>query len=426
MNYRTITACRSCNNPALAAALDCGEQYIASTFVKTDERSQFDAHPLPLSVALCDRSKNASACGLLQLWQTVDRDFLYQHYFYRSGTTITMRDALKNVVEDLQNKIMLRGGDAVLDIGCNDGTLLGYLPPTVRRVGIDPATNLDWSHLHPSIAMLHGYFSEKIALDANGGAPYRAITCIATLYDLDDPNACIAGIKNALAPDGILCLQVASLAAVVESMNFCDICHQHLCYYSLATLGSLLARHGLLIFDASVNSVNGGSIRVFASRSERPRPASVQYMQLLERERSLCLDDPRTYADLYAKIQSLSAAIRAFVEREYQNGGLVIGLSASVKGNVLLQWFGFDRQLIPALSERNPEKIGLYTFGTDIPIISEEEARLMKPTAMLALVSFFKDEIISRERLYLEQGGKLIFPIPIPLLVTKEGEQPLL
>lgn len=426
MTHTTITRCRICGNTVLTDVLNFGEQFIASTFVKSNEGNELAKIKIPLTVTLCDKSGNPAACGLLQLRESVNRDLLYRNYFYRSNTTDTMRAALKDVVRGVQEKVALLPGDYVLDIGCNDGTMLGYFPASTIRNGLDPATNIDRSGLDPSISIACDYFSKDSALKLSNGQRYKAITSIAMFYDLDDPGGFAREIKEILAPDGIWCIQFSYLPATLQTLNFYDVCHEHLLYYSVSVLRSLMERNGLTIVDASLNDVNGGSGRIFVTHAERAAPPARRLHDIYRDEAHQNLFDAETYRAFNRRIAGLRDAVIKFITEEKQRGGLVLGLGASTKGNVLLQFFGIGKEMLPAISERLPEKVGLRTLGTDIALVSEEEARALRPSAMVVLVWFFKQEIIARERHYLEAGGKLFFPMPYPHVVTKEGETRLM
>lgn len=422
MTHTTISRCRICGNTALTDVLRFGEQYIASTFVKSNEGNELAKIKIPLTVTLCDRRANPAACGLLQLRESANRDLLYRNYFYRSNTTATMRAALRNVVEEVQKQVPLGAGDYVLDIGCNDGTMLEFFPASTIRNGLDPATNIDRSRLDASISVGCDYFSKNAALKLSNGKQYKAVTSIAMFYDLDTPNEFVREVKKILTPDGVWCIQFSYLPTTLETLNFYDVCHEHLLYYSLSVLRSLMERNGMRIFDASLNSVNGGSARIFICPAENARPVSDELQALYDKERDMKIFDPETYVAFGKKIDALKRTVLQFLEDERHRAGTVFGLGASTKGNVLLQYFDIDKRLLPAISERLPEKIGLRTLGTDIEIISEEDARARKPSVMFVLVWFFKDEIIARERAYLESGGTLFFPMPYPHLVTVRGE----
>ncbi|MBI5458044.1 methyltransferase domain-containing protein [Candidatus Kaiserbacteria bacterium] len=418
--YKNISRCRICGNEQLKEVLNLGEQYLSSSFVKNnDDVDEVSKTRVPLTLLLCD------ICGLVQLRETVDRDLMYRSYFYRSGVNPMMRDALADVTRDIKAHANLKEGDSVLDIGCNDGTMLTYFPITMRRIGMDPAQNINRSSLDPSITVIQDYFSADKARAANGGEFFKVVSSIAMFYDLDDPNAFVSEVKSVLAQGGTWCVQLSYLATTIQTMNFYDICHEHLLYYSLRTLKFLMERHDLKIIDASQNDVNGGSLRFFAVHADDPRDVSPGMREIEQAEQVLRLSEKATYEQFAASIEQLKRTTLDFLEAEKKAGGTVVGLGASTKGNVLLQYFGITKEMLPAISDRYAEKVGLRTLGTDIRVVSEEEARDMKPSAMLVLIWFFKDELLKREKQYLEDGGKLFFPMPYPHVVTKEGEKRL-
>lgn len=414
--YKEITKCRICGNEKLQQVLNLGEQFLSSQFVKSNEAEELSKVRVPLTLLLCD------ACGLVQLKETVDRDLMYRSYFYRSGVNPMMRDALADITRDIKAHANLEPGDSVLDIGCNDGTMLTYFPITMRRIGMDPAKNINRNSLDPSITVIQDYFVADKARAANDGKLYKSISSVAMFYDLDDPNQFVSEIKSVLAPGGTWCVQLSYLATTVQTMNFYDICHEHLLYYSLRTLKYLMAQHGLKIIDASLNDVNGGSLRFFAVHADDPREESSGMREIEQSEEALHLSEKATYEQFAASIEKLKKTTLDFLEAEKKAGGTVVGLGASTKGNVLLQYFGITKEMLPAISDRYAEKVGLRTLGTDIRVVSEEEARDMKPSAMLVLIWFFKDELLMREREYLQSGGKLYFPMPYPHIVSKDGE----
>lgn len=423
-NFFNIKKCRICGNPDLTAVLSLGQQYLASSFVKNNSLNT-SRIKIPLTLMLCDKKRNNSACGFVQLKETVNRDLLYKDYFYRSAVNPLMRQALREIVYDISKRIKFKKGDCILDIGCNDGTMLTYFPKKAVRLGIDPAINIDRSSLDKSIVVATDYFSREKALKLSHGSFFKCITSIAMFYDFDNPNDFVSKIKSILAPDGIWCIQLSYLPASLRSLNFYDICHEHLGYYSLNTLINLMKRHSLYVFDASVNNVNGGSLRVFIAHNNTNKTVSVNLDKLLLSEKKLNLHNVKTYDDFSRRINNLKKVTRDFIYSENNNRGLSIGLGASTKGNVLLQYFGINKKMLPYISERNTEKVGLKTLGTDIELISEEKARLLNPKAMVVLIWFFKEEIIKRERIYLKNGGKLFFPMPYPHIITKDGEKTL-
>lgn len=422
--------CKVCGSANLTDVISIPPQFLSPTFTKNNADEGELAHLcVPMTLTLCDRTSNPSGCGLLQLREEVEPDLLYRRYFYRSATSETMRNDLKNVIQDICGRVDLKAGDIVVDIGANDCTTLGFYPQELRRVGYEPARNIDWSGVDSGITVINDYFAAKPFSERFGDKKAKAVGCNAMFYDLADPNKFTADVKSILAHDGVWCIQLSYLPLMLTNMNFYDICHEHLSYYSLDALRKLMQRNGLDVFDASTNAVNGGSLRAFVTHIDNKNAfteaGAKNLKALADREVEMKLTESETYRIYYKQIEDLANRVNSFLDAEIRNGGKIFGLGASTKGNVLLQFFGIDKAKMPFISERNPDKVGMRTLGSDFELISEEKARALKPASMLVLPWYFKDEIVKREKPYLQDGGKLVFPMPYAHVVTKDGEQRL-
>jgi hypothetical protein len=417
--YHDIKTCRVCESSKMDKVLELSPQYIATTFVKSNENNPMSKIKVPLTLLLCTN------CGLVQLRETTKKDLLYKNYFYRTAINDTMKKDLLEVVEHALSQTNTNPGDIVVDIGANDCTMVSMFPDNLTRIGVEPATNINWKGVDTTIQIVNDYFSKEVVLEKTQGKKAKIITSTAMFYDFDNPNIATNDIKSILDTDGVCIIQVSNLLDTIKDMNFYDIVHEHLEYYSLESLDYLMEKNGLSIIDAVTNAVNGGSIRIVVTHKERNIPKSKHYQEILDEERKWALRDPNTYEKYGKKIDELIDISKNFILNEIKSGGLVIALGASTKGNVLLQLLDIGKELLPYISERNQEKVGLKTLGTDIEIISEEEARNLKPSAMLVIPWNFKNEIISRENEYLENGGKLLFLMPYPYYVTKNGETKL-
>ena len=373
---------------------------------------------IPLTLMLC-KNKN---CGLVQLKETVRPDLLYKNYFYRTAINDTMRKDLQDVVNYAVNNVKTEKDDIAIDIGANDCTMVSMYPEYMKRIGIEPATNIDWSKVSKSITIVNDYFSKDVVMKATKTKKAKILSATAVFYDFDDPNIATKDIKDVLHEDGVCVLQVSYLLDTIRDMNFYDVVHEHLEYYSLKSINYLMERNGLTVIDASTNFVNGGSLRVLVTHKENNKSKSKRYEEILAEEEKCNLEQVNTYVDYRKKINEIIEKTKKFIMNELKNSQLVIGLGASTKGNVLLQICGIDKNLLPFISDRNKDKIGLHTLGTDIEIISEEKAREINPSAMLVIPWNFKEEILSREENYIQNGGKMLFLMPYPYYVDKFGE----
>ena len=414
--YTVITKCRICSNNSVNEILKLEPQYIATTFVTDNENNPMAKIKIPLTLILCKK------CGLVQLKETVKPDLLYKNYFYRTAINETMKRDLQDVVNYAVENVKTESNDVIVDIGANDCTMVSMYPDHLKRFGIEPATNIDWSNVNESITIVNDYFSKDIVLKATNYKKAKIISATAMFYDFDDPNVVTKDIKDILHEDGVCVIQVSYLLDTIRDMNFYDVVHEHLEYYSLKSINYLMERNGLKVIDATTNFVNGGSLRVLVTHKDSRRPKSKRYQEILDEEEKWNLEELDTYVQYEQKIKDIIKKSREFIVNEIENGGTVIGLGASTKGNVLLQICRIGKDLLPYISDRNKEKVGLRTLGTDIEIISEEKARKINPSAMLVIPWNFKEEILSREQNFIQNGGKMLFLMPKPYIVDNNGE----
>lgn len=411
---KTRTTCRVCEGP-LDFVLSLGDHFV-SNFPSPDDGDGIRA---PLDLMICRK------CSLVQLRHTVPASSMYQNYWYRSGTNQSMRDALADITHKAEQVVRLEPGQAVLDIGCNDGTLLGsYRTSGLVKIGFDPARNLSQYSKTIATTLVSTFFereaySREPALE---GIRPRIVTSIAMFYDLEEPNRFVADIKSVMDPNGVWVVQMSYLPLMLKQNAFDNICHEHLEYYSLASMEGLLSRHGMKVVDVELNDVNGGSFRlyirnddaddeVFADATHRALAAE-RVCALRESERTIGLDTRTPYDDFAFRVERIKNDVVDFVRRQTGAGRKVFVYGASTKGNTLLQYFGLDHAVIEAAAERNPDKWGKVTVGTRIPIVSEEDARARKPSYFLVLPWHFIDEFQNRERAFLRDGGRFIVPMP--------------
>jgi hypothetical protein len=407
----TRATCRACGSRHLSSILSLGTHCV-STFVD----GQVPTAPLraPLELVVCD--PGAGGCGLLQLRHTVAVDLLYRNYWYRSMVNSTMVRALEDVCRAAESVVPLRAQDLVLDIGCNDGTLLrAYTTPGLRRVGFEPARNLLGDAGVGTTRIIGDFFTFGAFARSFPGQQARVITSIAMFYDLEEPNAFVGDVARCLDRDGVWIIQMSYLPSMLAQNAFDNICHEHLEYYSLRAVQPLLERHGLRVVDAALNDVNGGSIRLFVRHRAGPGPspdAARRVAALEEAEDALGLETRAPYEAFASRVLAIRDRLVAFIAGETARGKTVYAYGASTKGNTLLQFCGLDHTLVRAAADRNPDKWGKRTVGTLIPIVSEAEARAERPDYFLILPWHFLEEFMHREHAFLARGGRFIVPLP--------------
>ncbi len=423
---KLLNSCKVCGNKDLIDVLSLNEQYLSPTFVKSNENNKLAQIKSPLTLVLCNKEKNENNCGLLQLKQITEPDLLYREYFYRTATNDTMRKDLSELVNQVIEISKPSYNDIIVDIGANDCTMLNFYETKFRLVGFEPAKNIKFLDKGKNIKVINNYFNSKNFKEIFSSEKAKIITSCAMFYDLEDPKEFVKNIEEILDKDGVWCCQISYLDSMIRFNNFYDICHEHLSYYSIESFEFLINKFGLRLFYAETNQVNGGSVRLYVCKKDSKKFHNDTLLKdlntLKENEKKLKLNSIKTFLDFEKTINELKNKTVNFVSKILNDKKSVLGLGASTKGNIILQHFGLTKEKIPFISERNPEKVGLKCLGSDIELISEEKARKLNPEAFLVLPWNFKKEIVEREKNYLSSGGKLMFVMPFPHVVTKDGE----
>ncbi len=420
MNVVVRQTCRLCGSSSLTPIVDLGPQVLASAFGTEKNKDRVPLRKVPLELVRCNPALDEHACGLVQLRHSFPPDLMYSEYWYLSGVNQTMRDALAQITQRTRDFVSLHANDIVVDIGCNDGTLLNsYTIANLDRIGFDPAQNLA-ATAKDTFLRVPTYFNGISYKAARGADKAKVVTSIAMFYDLEDPNRFTADVSEILDENGVWILQMADLPNMLRFNMFDNICHEHLCYYHLAPLENLFRRHGLKLVDVEMNFVNGSSYRLYIRKQQGPAPtvdAQERIAKLRFDEFNLAMDTEAPFEAFKRNIERNKHDLLFFLNQAKQQGKQVFAYGASTKGNVLLQYCGIDPQLVPFAADRNPMKWGAKTLGSNIPILSEEDARARKPDYFLVLPYHFLDEMLVREKSFTDRGGKFIVPVPTVKIV---------
>lgn len=416
---RTIDKCRICGNRNLISLMNLGNQYLSGRFPSVIEEEPMK---VPLELIKCDDSEDSSACGLVQLKHTADLKEMYgDTYGYRSGLNNSMVNHLTEMANTTEKLVEINEGDVALDIGSSDGVLLkAYKNPNLEKIGIDPTSKKYENYYPENIKLIVDFFSSDKFKSIHPNKKAKIITSIAMFYDLDEPMEFVKQVKDVLHQDGIWICEQSYMPRMLEINSFDTICQEHLEYYSLKQIEWMLSKVGLKVFDISFNDVNGGSFRLYICHDSNNRNINSDVQKVREYERNLELHTRKPYSEFVKRVEVIKIKLKDFLITEKLNHKKIHLYGASTKGNVLIQYLGIDKNICEAAAERNEFKWGKKTPGTDIPIISEDDSRKAHPHYYLVLPWHFKSGFIEREKEFLIQGGRFIFPLPYPEVVYFE------
>jgi hypothetical protein len=386
--------------------ISLGEQYLTGVFPPTRNAEITKG---PLELVWCPESQ------LLQMSHSYDLKEMYgENYGYRSGLNKSMVKHLTNKIHHLEKKVELFPGDCVIDIGSNDATSLkAYTISGIKRIGVDPTGEKFRDYYTDNIKLIPDFFPSNEVKVEIGSSKVKIITSISMFYDLEDPISFAQSIHDNLDQNGIWHFEQSYMPSMLRLNSYDTICHEHVEYYTLHNIQYILERSDMKIIDVQMNGINGGSFAVTATRRDSSiKPNDVLINWLFEQEIKMEFNTPKPFIDFQKRIYKHRESLKTLVESLSMDGKKVLAYGASTKGNVVLQFCGFTEKYLQAVAEVNSDKFGCFTPGTNIPIISEEEAKKMKPDYYLVLPWHFKDSIVRREQKFLSRGGKLIFPFP--------------
>jgi len=400
-------SCRFCGKPKIIPVLDLGKLSLTGVFLFKNEN-------VPSADLVLSQCSN---CKLVQLQNSYPTELLYSsNYGYESHLNSTMTKHLQSKARILEKKYLDSNAiNVVVDIASNDGTFLsGFESDSILKIGIDPLINIVGDYYPTNCIKIADYFSTKTYWK-NCSFSANIVTSMSVIYDLEDPVKFAQEVSEILSEGGIWHFEQSYLPLMVESTSYDTICHEHLLYLTLHDIQFMLKKAGMKLIDVTLNSINGGSIAVTAKKSSAVVEFSDPFIDfLLERERFLGFQDGTALSGFVVKSYTHRQELRKLI-LDYRNSGYrIIGLGASTKGNVLLQWAGLNSQLIEEIGDVNPKKFGKVTPGTNIPIVPETEALQTtgRKTIALVLPWHFRANILERSEIFLSNGGKLLFPLP--------------
>jgi hypothetical protein len=404
--YEKIDTCRVCGNRELVEVLDVGVQTLTGVFPKSRGEAITAG---PLKLVKCTGA--GETCGLLQLQHSYDLGEMYgQNYGYRSGINASMVAHLHGKVKKILAQTDLDDDALILDIGSNDSTTLQAYPRrSYTLVGIDP-TGVKFRSYYPGhIQLIADFFSSRKIQELFGNRKAAVITSFSMFYDLEDPLAFMREVADVLADDGIWVFEQSYMPTMLVQNAYDTVCHEHLEYYGLRQIQWMADRVGLKVIDVELNDVNGGSFSIVAAKRNSRRAQSVNVAIILNRETQLNLDILETYRAFERRVKQSRDDLIAFLDQAHSEKKTVIGLGASTKGNVILQYCGITESRISKMAEVNSDKFGSFTPGSLIPIAPEEELLAARPDYLIVFPWHFRSFFLNSERF---RGRKLVFPLP--------------
>lgn len=407
-----IKACRICQGKSLQHYLDLGFTPPADSFIAKQGLEQGEVY-YPLAVCLC------LDCGISQLVHTVPPDILYQHdYPYESSMTLAGHNHFSNFAASVVNRFKIGSGRLVVDVGSNVGVLLdAFKNKGCRVLGIDPSANIAEIAIGRGVETINDFISPQVAsqiVECYGKA--SVVTATNVFAHIDDLDSFMEAINLLLNDTGVLIVEAPHFLKLVENLEYDTVYHEHLMYISVKPLNRLFGRFGYEVFDVEEVGIHGGSIRIYVSRTGLYQ-TTVALGKLIEAERISRIFDIGRLQQFSKDVASHRLKLATMLRSLKAEGASLAGVSAPAKGMTLLNYCRLGPELLDFVTEKSRLKIGRYTPGMHIPVLSDAALMERRPDYALLLAWNFADEIMENLKEYRSKGGKFIIPIPEPRIV---------
>jgi hypothetical protein len=404
----TQPSCRFCAEPLRHTFVDLGMSPLCESYVPVERVDAMEPF-YPLHARVCE------SCLLVQVGDFVAAEDIFTEYAYFSSYSDSWIAHARAYVDMALERFGLGSDSLVVELASNDGYLLRHVVERgIPALGIEPAANVAAVAQELGIETVVEFFGRELAarLVAEGRRAdlLAANNVMAHVPDLND---FVGGMAPLLAPEGVVTVEVPHLVRLVEDNQFDTIYHEHFSYFSLLTARKVMAAHGLEVFDVDELKSHGGSLRVYAQRSDTGRrPVGPKVEALLERERALGFDTLEGHVGFAPRVEETKFKLLEFLIDCRRQGKRVVGYGAPGKGNTLLNYCGIRTDLLEFTVDRNPYKQGQFLPGTHIPIRHPDALEQTRPDYILILPWNLKDEIKSQLSYTQEWGARCVVPIP--------------
>ncbi len=415
-SVREVVECRVCGGTDWQEVVSFGLVPLANGFL--DPADSYDDEPyFPLGVISC------RSCRLLSVTHIVDPEVLYRDYPYVTSDSDIITRHMKYVADTCVERFALPGESLVVEVGSNTGAqLVAFRDAGMRTLGVDPARNLTQVATGRGIETLPDFFSAETARSiAKGYGQARLIVARHVFAHIDNVAGVVRGVRELLPPEGVFAVEVPYALDLFEQNAFDTIYHEHLSYFSVGTLVSLFARHGMRVFDVERLPVHGGSILVFVGHDDGPWATRPSVGELLRLETRAELHSDAVYRDFALNVDRVRDELPALVRRLATEGKRIAGYGASAKGNTILNVCGLGSEELEFCSDTTELKQGKVLPGTHVPVRSPEFAKANVPDYYLLLAWNYSDEILRKESAFLDNGGRFIRPIPKPVITSADS-----
>ena len=364
----------------------------------------------PLKVLVCE------TCWLVQAESYSRASELFNdEYAYFSSFSDAWLAHSERYVSEMVERFSLNSSSHVVEVASNDGYLLQYVKLRgIPCLGIEPTASTANAARLKGVETIERFFGVDLAreLVANGrSADLTAANNV--LAHVPDINDFVRGFAELLKPSGVATFEFPHLYQLVTERQFDTIYHEHFSYLSFTTVREIFLTQGLSVFDVEEIGTHGGSLRVFAQRTDSGKhPISKRVGQILELESGAGMRSLSFYEGFERDAEIAKSKLLEILVDSKLSGKTVAAYGAAAKGNTFLNYAGVKSDLISFVVDRNPAKQGKWMPGSRIPIVDEEWLRNERPEVIIILPWNIKSEVLDQLSYAKQWGARFVVAQP--------------
>jgi len=401
--------CRHCAAELALQLIDLGSSPPSNAYL-TQEGLQAPEKTYPLRVLVCEK------CWLVQTQDFAQADELFcDEYAYFSSFSTSWLSHAEAFVAEMVERFNLGPKSHVVEIASNDGYLLQYVRSSgIPCLGVEPTASTAKVARFKGIETIESFFGARVGSELVAqGRSADLLIANNVLAHVPDINDFVRGFARLLKPEGVSTFEFPHLLRLLEHTQFDTIYHEHFSYLSLTAVKSIFEANGLKVFDVQEWPTHGGSLRVFAQRSDTGRRACTTAVDsLLEREAVAGLMRADTYRGFQHRAEKVKDDFIAFLIDCKRRGKRVAAYGAAAKGNTLMNFGGCRGDLVQYVVDRNPAKVGRFMPGSRIPIVVEATLWQDQPDYVVILPWNLRTEVSVQLDAARDWGCQFVTAVP--------------
>ena len=401
--------CRHCDSDLELQFVDLGAAPPSNAYLSREALLAPERH-FPLVIMTCEN------CWLVQTLDFARADELFSSdYAYFSAMSEGWLAHARRYVSEMIERFELTSESQVVEIASNDGYLLQYVREAgIPCLGVEPTASTARASRDKGIETMEAFFGANVGkqlIERGSAADLMAANNV--LAHVPDINDFVQGFAAALKPNGAATFEFPHLLKLIEQDQFDTIYHEHFSYLSLTALSQIFPANGLAIFDVQELPTHGGSLRVFAQRTDTgERPISNAVSRILDAERRAGLDNKDVYSSFQRRAEAVKDGFVRFLLDAKREGKSVAAYGAAAKGNTLINFAGCRPDLIRYVVDRSPGKVGKFLPGSRIPIVEEAVLREDRPDYIAILPWNLTEEVMDQLAYAREWGARFVTAVP--------------